>query len=85
MELAEPTIAQGFLRCVEDGASEVIVHPYMLSPGRHAMADIPSMVADAAKSHPNVTFTVSQPLGLHKKLGELIFLRAGIKYDQKES
>ena len=36
MELADPTIADGVRSCIADGATEIIVHPYMLSPGRHA-------------------------------------------------
>ena len=44
MELAEPSIDQGFADCVEAGADEVIAFPYMLSPGRHSTRDIPRMV-----------------------------------------
>src|SRR2546426_9564082 len=44
MELAEPTIQQGFDACVAAGADELIVHPYFLSPGRHSRSDIPRMV-----------------------------------------
>src|SRR5687768_576347 len=72
MELAEPSIPQGFERCVKDGADEVIVHPYMLSPGRHATKDIPNMVAECAIKHPGVKFHVTAPLGLDKKIGEVI-------------
>ena len=50
MELADPDIAAGFTSCVEGGASEVVVFPYMLSPGRHSTSDIPRMVADVAKN-----------------------------------
>jgi len=35
MELAEPSIAEGFADCVRNGATEVIAFPYMLSPGKH--------------------------------------------------
>src|SRR6478672_6657448 len=79
MELAEPTIAEGFANCVEAGASEVIVFPYMLSPGRHSTTDIPRMVADAAKNSPSVTFTVTPAFGVHEKLAELVLLRAGVE------
>ena len=79
MELAEPTIAQGFEQCVKDGAAEVIVHPYMLSPGRHATSDIPKMVADSAAHHMGVSFRVTEPLGLDDKIGEVVLRRAGIK------
>jgi sirohydrochlorin ferrochelatase len=78
MELSEPTIEQGFDQCVKDGATEVIVHPYMLSPGRHATTDIPNMVAAAARKHPGVTLKVTPPLGLDKKIGEVILDRAGL-------
>ena len=75
MELAEPTIQQGFDACVAEGAEEVIVHPYFLSPGRHSTSDIPRMVAEAAQKYPQVTFQVTEPLGLHPKIGEIILER----------
>ena len=81
MELAEPTIARGFADCVEAGADEVIVVPYMLSPGRHSTDDIPRMVEEAASDHPGVTFLVTPAFGVHEKLGELIISRAGLSVD----
>jgi sirohydrochlorin ferrochelatase len=78
MELAEPTIAQGFEQCIQDGAQEVIVHPYMLSPGRHATSDIPRMVAECAAKHPGVTFKVTAPLGIDDKICEVVLDRAGL-------
>jgi sirohydrochlorin ferrochelatase len=78
MELAEPNIAQGFEQCIKDGADEVVVHPYMLSPGRHATSDIPRMVAECAAKHPGVSFKVTAPLGIDDKICEVIFKRAGI-------
>jgi sirohydrochlorin ferrochelatase len=76
MELADPDIAAGFASCVHGGASEVIVFPYMLSPGRHSTSDIPRMVAEAAKSFPNVTFAVTPAFGLDEKLAEIVLARA---------
>lgn len=75
MELSEPTIQQGFDACVADGAEEIIVYPYFLSPGRHSTSDIPRMVAKAADRHPHVKFLVTEPLGLHPKIGEIILER----------
>ena len=72
MELAEPTIAQAFRRCVDQGARMVVVHPYFLSPGRHSTTDIPRMVAEAALDFPGIRPHVTQPLGLDRKLAELI-------------
>ena len=35
MELAEPTIAAAYARCVERGAERIVVVPYFLGPGKH--------------------------------------------------
>ncbi len=75
MSIAEPDIAAGFAACVKDGAKHVKVHPYMLSPGSHAKEDIPNLTAAAAANHPGTSFQVSEPLGIHGKLAELILER----------
>ena len=75
MELAEPTIAQAFDRCVAQGATMVVVHPYFLAPGKHSTTDIPRMTADAAARHPGVRFHVTQPLGLDEKIAQLMIQR----------
>jgi sirohydrochlorin ferrochelatase len=85
MELADPTIAQGVQQCIEDGATEIIVHPYMLSPGRHATSDIPRMAEEAATPYPDVSIRVTGPLGLHKKIGEVILERAGLQEPSLQS
>lgn len=79
MELAEPTIAQGFANCVEAGAMDVVVFPYMLSPGRHSTTDVPRMVKEAAAKYPGVTFSVTPAFGIEEKLGEIVLARAGIE------
>lgn len=81
MELSEPSIAAGFASCVEAGATEVTVFPYMLSPGRHSTSDIPRMVAEVSASYPGVSFSVTPAFGVHEKLGEIILNRAGIEVD----
>lgn len=79
MELADPDIARGFAECVEGGATDVVVFPYMLSPGRHSTTDIPRIVSNAARAFPDVTFSVTPAFGVHEKLAELILDRAGIE------
>jgi sirohydrochlorin ferrochelatase len=78
MDLADPNIAAGFSRCVEAGATDVTVFPYMLSPGRHSTTDIPRMVADVARTFPHVSFSVTPAFGLHEKLAEVVLERAGV-------
>src|SRR4051794_33907764 len=54
MELAEPSIATAFARCVARGATSVVIFPYFLLPGRHWHDDIPRLAAAAAKGHPGI-------------------------------
>ena len=72
MELAPPTIADAFERCVERGANVVVVAPFFLSPGRHWQEDIPRLVDEAAAAHPGVKYLISAPIGLHPLMAEVI-------------
>jgi sirohydrochlorin ferrochelatase len=78
MELAEPTIAQGFAACVEGGAREVVAFPYMLSPGKHSTRDIPRMVREAAAPFPGVAYRVTAAFGVNDRLAAVILERAGV-------
>jgi len=78
MELAEPTIAEGFAACVRAGATEVVAFPYMLSPGKHSTRDIPRLVAEAASAFPGVAHSVTAAFGVHEKLGEVVLERTGL-------
>src|SRR5512142_2153949 len=40
LELATPNIESGGTGCVEQGAMEVILLPYFLSPGKHVVDDL---------------------------------------------
>ena len=78
MELCEPSIEAGVRNCVDAGATELIVFPYMLSPGKHSTGDIPRMVAAAAQDFPQLDVRVTNAFGVHEKLAELILERAGL-------
>lgn len=77
MELAEPSIATAFDRCVGQGATEVVVLPYFLGPGRHWTTDIPALSAAAAQKHPGVPFQVAPTLGLDDLMLDLLYKRLG--------
>jgi sirohydrochlorin ferrochelatase len=72
MELAEPSIAAAFDRCVARGANMVVVFPYFLLPGRHWQSDIPRLVVEAARKHPGVKHLVTAPLALHPLMLSII-------------
>jgi sirohydrochlorin ferrochelatase len=79
MELAPPTIEDGVRACIEAGATEVVAFPYMLSPGKHSIGDIPRLVAAAAAEYPHVSVGVTPAFGVHEKLAEVVLLRAAVE------
>jgi sirohydrochlorin ferrochelatase len=77
LELAEPTIAEGGARCVEAGATEVILLPFFLSPGKHVVADLAAARDELSQRFPSVRFSLAQPLGSHPLILDALEDRAG--------
>ena len=75
LEIAQPDIPAGIARCADDGATEIVVHPYFLGPGRHTTRDIPRIVEQARTAHPDVEVRVSEPLGVHDKIIDVVLER----------
>ena len=72
MELAEPSIATAYAKCVERGATRVIVAPFFLGPGKHWTGDIPKLTAAAAEAFPHTGYHVTMPLGIDELILELL-------------
>src|SRR5260221_9642312 len=62
LEIEHPNIREGFARLVERGASEITVHPYFLSPGRHTRGDIPFKLRDPPTLTAGAGFQITDPL-----------------------
>jgi sirohydrochlorin ferrochelatase len=75
MELAEPSIASAFRRCVERGAGRIVVIPYFLGPGKHWREDIPRLAGEASRELGGVGFRVGEPIGLHPMMLEVVRAR----------
>lgn len=75
MEIAEPSIATAYDRCVKRGATNVVVCPFFLGPGKHWTSDIPRLAAEAAQAHPGTRYHVTMPLGIDDLMLELIAKR----------
>jgi sirohydrochlorin ferrochelatase len=72
MELAEPSIATAYARCVERGAERVVVCPFFLGPGKHWQFDIPRLTSDAAGQFPHTRHHVTPTLGIDDLILELL-------------
>ncbi len=64
MELAEPSIGTAVSRCASEGFRKIVIAPYFLSRGRHITSDIPALVAEAQKAHPEVECVIAEPIGM---------------------
>ena len=77
MELAAPSVGDAVDALVRQGARQIVVHPFFLGNGRHASEDIPRLTREALARHPEVGFRVTDPLGAHELLAELVLVRVG--------
>ena len=76
LELAEPGVEAGGALCVERGATDVILLPYFLSPGRHAVEDLAEARDKLAARFPGVRFVLAEPLGRHPLMLDVVEQRA---------
>jgi len=72
LELAEPSIADGVNKLVEEGASSVLVLPYFLAAGAHVASDIPEAVDACREQHPSIEISVTPYLGTSDALPNLL-------------
>jgi len=76
MELAEPSIATAYSRCIERGATRVVVCPFFLGPGKHWTQDIPRLTREAAEKFPGSQYHVAPTLGIDDLILDLLAKRA---------
>ncbi len=77
LELAEPSIDDGGALCARRGATDVILLPYFLSPGKHVVEDLTAARDRLAAMFSEVRFVLAEPLGRHPLLLEVLEQRAG--------
>ena len=76
LELAEPGIEAGGALCVQAGATDVILLPYFLSPGKHVVEDLTAARDRLTTQFPETRFVLAEPLGRHPLLLEVLEQRA---------
>lgn len=72
LQFQEPDLPGVLEAAARSGASRVIVHPYFLASGMHVTKDIPEIIEQARAKHPDVEFHYTEPLGISKKIVQVI-------------
>jgi len=67
-----PNIQKGIDACVDQGATRILLYPYFLFAGAHVLEDLPEEIEVAAKRHPGLEMVLGKPLGVHRKLAEIV-------------
>ncbi|MDQ1910253.1 sirohydrochlorin chelatase [Paenibacillus sp. GD4] len=75
LEFEPPTVGAGIERCVERGATHIVVIPIMLFSAGHAKLHIPAMIDEAKRHYPSVRFTYARPVGVHEQVLEILASR----------
>jgi sirohydrochlorin ferrochelatase len=75
LELAEPTIPQGFQACVDRGATRVRMLPWFLSAGAHVSQDLEEYRRRFQDAFPRVRCQLCPPLGLHPLMVDIVLSR----------
>ena len=68
LELTKPGIEEGFLNCVERGATEITVVPLFLLTAGHIKEDIPQALSSLCKKYPNIEVNIRDPFGVQGKI-----------------
>jgi len=76
LELAHPNIDKGGAICVEQGATDVILLPFFLSPGVHVVEDLTAARDRLSERYQQTRFVLAEPLGQHPLLVEVVEERA---------
>lgn len=76
LELAETLIPDGIKKCVDDGATSIIVLPYFLNSGRHVVEDIPNIVDETRADYPGIDIKLAQHLGASELMMDLLISSA---------
>lgn len=72
MQFNHPDLKEAAGSLIARGARLIVVAPYFLFPGRHVIEDIPELIKELNSSYPDVTFALTNNLGLDESFVELM-------------
>lgn len=68
LELTKPGIEEGFLHCVDRGATEITVVPLFLLAAGHIKEDIPQALSSLSERYPTINVKIRDPFGVQGRI-----------------
>jgi sirohydrochlorin ferrochelatase len=72
-----PNLEEAVHQLLTDGATEIVVIPYFLTSGLHLERDLPALIAETRRTHPDIAIRATEPLDGHPGLIDAVLDRAG--------
>ena len=72
-----PNLADASEKLLARGAVRIVVIPYFLTFGTHLERDLPELVEDVRRAHPDLQIDVTAPLDGHPAMVQAVVDRAG--------
>lgn len=76
LEGGRPDLRSALEEMAARGASRVIVIPYFLTLGLHLQRNLPQLIEQARRAHPNLEIEVTAPLDGHPAMVDAVLDRA---------
>ncbi|MFD1357888.1 sirohydrochlorin chelatase [Fictibacillus halophilus] len=73
LELAEPSISQGFNACIQKGATSISVVPVFLLSANHVKIDIPKALKFLQSQYPETEVIFGREFGVHDAISHLLW------------
>ncbi|MEE9615085.1 MAG: precorrin-8X methylmutase [Thermodesulfobacteriota bacterium] len=71
LQIEKPDFLQGVDKMVDEGFNDIVVMPFFLYMGAHVTKDLPRLMEEAQRKHPDLKMTLTQSLGYHQKLVDI--------------
>lgn len=75
----QPNLEEAAAKLTGDGATEIVVIPYFLTSGLHLERDLPVLIAEIRRTHPELSIHATAPLDGHPGLVDAVLDRSEIK------
>ena len=76
LNYSSPSFAEAVEKCVDAGATKILISPYFLIPGYFVKVGLPRVLAPEQDRFPNVEFQIAPALGDHELLAQAVSICA---------